>query len=232
MIYVMSDIHGMYDKYIEMMDLIDLKETDTLYILGDIIDRGVNSMKILQDMMKRSNVFGIFGNHELMMADCFNIITQEITNEFLDSFDEEKLMKLSDWMNNGAFQTIQEFKKLSKEEQKDIIEFLMEFTAYEEVEVKGRYYLLVHAGLGNFSKDKSLDEYDVNDFVWERPDWNEPYFDDADKFVVVGHTPTLAIIGKAEIFRKNNFIAIDCGACYEEGLLGCLCLDTMEEFYV
>lgn len=111
----MSDIHGMYDKYIEMMDLIDLKETDTLYILGDIIDRGVNSMKILQDMMKRSNVFGIFGNHELMMADCFNIITQEITNEFLDSFDEEKLMKLSDWMNNGAFQTIQEFKKLSKE---------------------------------------------------------------------------------------------------------------------
>ena len=56
MIYVMSDIHGMYDKYIEMMDLIDLKETDTLYILGDIIDRGVNSMKILQDMMKRSNV--------------------------------------------------------------------------------------------------------------------------------------------------------------------------------
>lgn len=143
MIYVMSDIHGMYDKYIEMMDLIDLKETDTLYILGDIIDRGVNSMKILQDMMKRSNVFGIFGNHELMMADCFNIITQEITNEFLDSFDEEKLMKLSDWMNNGAFQTIQEFKKLSKEEQKDVIEYLMEFTAYEEVEVKGRYYLLV-----------------------------------------------------------------------------------------
>ena len=30
MIYVMSDIHGMYDKYIEMMDLIDLKETVVL----------------------------------------------------------------------------------------------------------------------------------------------------------------------------------------------------------
>ncbi len=59
MIYVMSDIHGMYDKYIEMMDLIDLKETDIIY-LRDIIDRGVNSIKILQDMMKRSNVFGIF----------------------------------------------------------------------------------------------------------------------------------------------------------------------------
>ena len=232
MIYVMSDIHGMYDKYIEMMDLIDLKENDSLYILGDIVDRANGSMKILKDMMKRPNVFGIFGNHELMMADCFNIITQEITNELLDNFDEEALMKLSDWMNNGAFQTIQEFKKLSKEEQKDIIEYLMEFTAYEEVEVKGRYYLLVHAGLGDFSEEKSLDEYDVNDFVWKRPDWDIPYFTDPNKFVVVGHTPTLGINGKPEIFYKNNFIAIDCGACFENGMLACLCLDTMEEFYV
>lgn len=232
MIYVMSDIHGMYDKYIEMLDLINLKDDDVVYILGDIVDRGKYSIKILQDLMKRPNVFCIFGNHELMMVDCLNIITQEVTNEFLDSFDEEKLMKLSDWINNGAFQTIQEFKKLSKEEQKDIIDYLMEFTAYEEVEVNGRYYLLVHAGLGNFSKDKSLDEYDVNDFIWEHPDWNEPYFDGTDKFVVVGHTPTLAITGKAEIFHKNNFIAIDCGACYKDGLLACLCLDTMEEFYV
>lgn len=174
----------------------------------------------------------IFGNHELMMADCFNIITQEITNEFLDRFDEEKLMKSSDWMNNGAFQTIQEFKKLSKEEQKDIIEYLMEFTAYEEVTVNGKDYLLVHAGLGDFSEEKSLDEYDVNDFVWKRPDWDIPYFADSNKFVVVGHTPTLGITGKPEIFYKNNFIAIDCGACFENGMLACLCLDTMEEFYV
>lgn len=112
MIYVMSDIHGMYDKYIEMLELINLREHDSLYILGDIVDRGLHPMKILQDMMKRPNVFGIFGNHELMMAECFNIITQEITNELLDNFDEEALIKLSDWMNNGAFQTIQELKKI------------------------------------------------------------------------------------------------------------------------
>ncbi len=145
MIYVMSDIHGMYDKYIEMLELINLREHDSLYILGDIVDRGLHPMKILQDMMKRPNVFGIFGNHELMMAECFNIITQEITNELLDNFDEEALIKLSDWMNNGAFQTIQELKKLSEEERKDIIEYLMEFTAYEEVTVNGKDYLLVHA---------------------------------------------------------------------------------------
>ena len=33
MIYVMSDIHGMYDKYFEMLELINLREHDSLYIL-------------------------------------------------------------------------------------------------------------------------------------------------------------------------------------------------------
>ena len=47
MIYVMSDIHGMYDKYIEMMDLIDLKEADTLYILGDIIHYKINTSMLI-----------------------------------------------------------------------------------------------------------------------------------------------------------------------------------------
>ncbi|HIR16153.1 MAG TPA: serine/threonine protein phosphatase, partial [Candidatus Onthosoma merdavium] len=51
------------------------------------------------------------------------------------------------------------------------------------------------------------------------------------RFVIVGHTPTLGISGKAEIFHHNQFIAIDCGACFQDGALACLCLDTMEEFY-
>ena len=49
--YVMSDIHGDYERYRKMLQLIRFKDTDTLYILGDIIDRGSNGIKILQDMM-------------------------------------------------------------------------------------------------------------------------------------------------------------------------------------
>ena len=44
MIYVMSDIHGMYEKYEKMLKQIDLSEKDTLYVLGDIVDRGSGSM--------------------------------------------------------------------------------------------------------------------------------------------------------------------------------------------
>lgn len=228
----MSDIHGMYDKYMEMMDLINLKEEDTLYVLGDIVDRGQDSMKILQDMMKRENIVGIVGNHELMMVACMEILLSEITDAFLDSLDDESIMKLYDWLYNGGNTTLQAFKKLSKEERRDVIEYIMDFTAYEEVTVNGNDYLLVHAGIAHFDENKSLDEYEIDDFVWIRPDWMVPYYRDTHQHVVVGHTPTWTMSGEAKIFHQNHFIAIDCGACFKNGKLACLCLDTMEEFYV
>ncbi len=38
--YVISDIHGQYKMFLDLLDKIKLKDTDTLYILGDILDRG------------------------------------------------------------------------------------------------------------------------------------------------------------------------------------------------
>ena len=53
MIYVMSDLHGCYDKYMQMLEKIKFNNEDTLYVLGDIVDRGDDGIKILLDMMKR-----------------------------------------------------------------------------------------------------------------------------------------------------------------------------------
>jgi serine/threonine protein phosphatase 1 len=49
--YVISDIHGEYDKFMELLDKIKLRETDTLYILGDILDRGPHPIKTLLKLM-------------------------------------------------------------------------------------------------------------------------------------------------------------------------------------
>lgn len=231
LIYVMSDIHGMYDKYIEMLKMINFND-DILYVLGDVVDRGYDSMKILKDMMSRFNIYPIIGNHELMAIECLDLLSREITDELLNDLDEVRIMKLSDWINNGAYQTIREFKTLSQDEQNDVIEYLMEFTAYEEVNVNGKYFLLVHAGIQDIDENKSLDDYDINDFVWKHLDWETPCFHDSNKYVIVGHTPTLGITRKSEIFHRNRWIDIDCGACFKEGKLACLCLDTMEDFYV
>ena len=49
MIYAMSDLHGCYDKYTKMLEKINFSDNDTLYILGDIVDRGPDGIKIWQD---------------------------------------------------------------------------------------------------------------------------------------------------------------------------------------
>ena len=64
MIYVMSDLHGCYDKYIAMLEKIKLKYDDTLYILGDVIDRGPDGVKILLDMITHHNIVPLLGNHK------------------------------------------------------------------------------------------------------------------------------------------------------------------------
>ena len=52
MTYVMSDLHGCYDKYRQMLEQIGFGDDDTLYILGDVIDRGEGGIDILLDMME------------------------------------------------------------------------------------------------------------------------------------------------------------------------------------
>ena len=92
---------------------------------------------------------------------------------------------------------------------------------------------MVHAGLGNFSPNKSMWKYELNELVWERTDYEVPYFDD--KYVITGHTPTMLIIGNPKlgyIYKANNHIAIDCGCSFKEGRLACLRLEDMKEFYV
>lgn len=45
--YVMSDLHGNYKAYKMMLEKIEFQAEDKLYILGDILDRGPNPIKII-----------------------------------------------------------------------------------------------------------------------------------------------------------------------------------------
>lgn len=56
MIYAMSDIHGQYDRFQNLLHQLNLQKEDKLYILGDVVDRGPHPMKILQYMMKHQNI--------------------------------------------------------------------------------------------------------------------------------------------------------------------------------
>lgn len=46
--YVIADIHGEYPKFMDLLEKIRLKESDTLYILGDV-QLQVDNFKFLSD---------------------------------------------------------------------------------------------------------------------------------------------------------------------------------------
>ena len=228
----MSDLHGCYDKYMQMLEKIQFNNDDTLYILGDIVDRGEDGIKILLDMMKRPNVIPMLGNHEYMAYSVLKKFNVEITaSNYNTHLDTEAIEMYENWMFNGGITTSQEFAKLDKSTRDNIIEYLGEFELYEELEVNGNTFILVHGGLAGFEESKSLSEYDIHDIIWGRCDYAKKYY--KDKYLVTGHTPTYNIDEdyKGKIYMQNNHIAIDCGAVYK-GTLGCICLDTLEEFYI
>ena len=231
--YVMSDLHGNYNASAKMLKKIALTPEDTLYILGDILDRGPHPIKIMLDLMNRSNVKVIAGNHCVMACECFAVLLKEITEESLAEFDDYTLETLLNWQLNGGTTTIEEFKKYSKETQRAVFDFISEFDLYDEIEAGGKSFLLVHGGLGGFDKQKEMWEYELDELVWTRPDYSEKYFED--KYTVTGHTPTQSIEENPRpgyIFIANNHLAIDCGVNIPGGRLGCIRLDDMTEYYV
>ncbi len=235
MTYCMADIHGNYEGYKKMLEKINFSENDTLYVLGDVIDRGRGGIKILQDMMMRCNVFPLVGNHEYMAIHCMKFLIKENTVENLKYIDENIIRGFMEWQNVGGQPTIDEFHKLNLEEKQDIIDYIEEFNLYEEVRVNGKDYVMVHAGLCNFEPDRPLDDYKPYELIFKAPNYHRIYF--PDKYLVTGHVLTRCISGnnhQDKIYRANNHIAIDCGSSCRGrgGKLGCICLDTWEEFYV
>lgn len=101
MTYAISDIHGDYAKYIRLLQTIDLRPGDTLYILGDVVDRGPEPMKVLRDMMSRSNVVPILGNHEFTMAYCLRFLLKEITDDTIAELDDVQWAALQEMTGNG-----------------------------------------------------------------------------------------------------------------------------------
>ncbi len=236
MIYVMSDIHGCFGKYQEMLEHIEFSQDDSLYVLGDVLDRGPDGITILQDMSMRPNMFPILGNHEFTAAVCLPWLMKEVTDLSLDSLSEVQIAALSEWITNGGGPTIRSLKHLGQDERENVLEYIQEMELYAEVDAGGRSFVLVHAGLNGFHPEKPLDSYQLSDFIFDRPCAGKTYF--SDKFLVFGHTPVRFLRHQAgktpsdKIFRWGNQIAIDCGCVFKGGQLGCLCLDTMTEFYV
>ena len=214
MIYCISDIHGEYDRYLAMLDLIGFSDNDTLYVLGDVIDRHPGGVDILEDIMNRKNVILLMGNHELMAWQTLG------TNNV---FGARQL-----WQQNGGSCTRRELiYHRTAAERNTILHFIRDLPDHVDLVVEDRQFHLVHGLPGN-SRDIR---------VWERPnpDISAPI---PGTTVIVGHTPTVFLAGDNgepfKIWYGDGIIDIDCGCGTKTDLrrLACLRLEDMVEFYV
>lgn len=231
MTYVISDIHDCYQEYLEALSVIGFDEDDVLYVVGDCVDRGPEPIRLLLDMMCRPNVIPLMGNHDLTALTILRRLCVEITEENYDTaIDVELLEAMADWQVDGGKTTLEGFRKLSYENKMDVLDYLSEFSIFEEIEAAGKTYLMVHGGLEPFEPGKEVEDYDISQLLLSKPDYDREYF--SEKYTITGHTPTVCEQGNSgTVIRRNNHIAIDCGCIYGYNL-GVLCLETGKEFYV
>lgn len=76
--YCFTDLHGCYDLWRQIKNYCD--ETDTLYFLGDAIDRGPDGVVLMEELLKDKRVIYLKGNHEHMRHPVFQNIFMEILN--------------------------------------------------------------------------------------------------------------------------------------------------------
>lgn len=206
-------------------------------ILGDVIDRNPDGIRILQQLRAMPNVVMLLGNHEYMMLDAlYNIPDEE--DGYADYLREKRLNL---WYRNGGDVTHRYLKHIRKSVRQEILEYLDKLPVNIEIMVNGQKYLLTHAAPEDEYLNSSMKHRDGREFaVWHRYRSHDRGPDDYT--VIFGHTPTTEhqLAKPAAIWNGRNLIDIDCGAAYEEidvwGIviktrLACLRLDDMKEFY-
>ncbi len=229
MTYVMSDIHGRIRPYHRMLRKIGFGDDDTLYVLGDVIDRNPGGISILKEIMDTPNIRMLLGNHEYMMRDFLD--TDQ--NADLDGW----VQKMDRWCNlNGGWVSYHAFLRESQKSKDRIMAFLHGLPVNIEIDVLGRRILLVHASPTFLYKESAVGMQNETEFaVWNRiaPGSDLQFPQD---LMICGHTPTILLSGifPMEILQEGKIMWIDCGCAYgtgQGGRLSCIRLETEERFY-
>lgn len=231
MIYVLSDIHGNERRFASIMKQIHLQSTDTLYVLGDVIDRHPGGIRILRTLMAMPNVKMLLGNHEYMML-------RALGHPYDDYADTGNAM--AHWYRNGGKVTHDHLKRLRKSLRMEIVEYLRSLPLNMDVEVNGQSYKLVHAAPTEAYVPDPTCPSPAYFSVWKRLDPTAPL--PGDYTMIFGHTTTRHFQDHIpmELWTGHRRIGIDCGSGYPEaaedlnskyGRLACLRLNDGMAFY-
>jgi serine/threonine protein phosphatase 1 len=217
-LFAISDIHGCSKTFRSLIEnTIRLEKQDSLYLLGDYIDRGADSKGVLDHILElisqKYDITVLRGNHEEML---------------LKSLSDPQYLET--WVFNGGDKTLESFHdKSSPLLPVKYLDFIRSMGHYKIIE----RFILVHAGI-DFDRPDPFE--DKESMLWLR------HFD-VDKVkaggraVIHGHTPVSREKIKDSISKvsEDKNINIDNGCVYKSNnSLGQLCaleLNTLELFF-
>lgn len=177
-IFAIGDVHGCVEELEELLGMLPLKDESTVIMLGDYIDRGPYSRRVLETLMEwrqRHNFVTLSGNHE------------EMLREFLDGSNPQRVAR---FILNGGSSTLADFADEHGEwvVPKAHIEFLENLKLWHETDD----HFFVHAGVPDISL-KELDPVrDRDELLWIR----RAFINSTrrwEKRIVHGHTPVNAV---------------------------------------
>lgn len=223
MTYVISDLHGRYDKFKEMLDIIGFSDSDNLFLLGDLVDYGDDSVELINDLSMRTNVFPIAGEHDFKAARMLGTFDKMAKKG--SAPDASFVSEMTSWVKDGGGPTLEAFRTLDDDGKEGVLEYLADMTLYEETEAGGREYLMMHAGIAGFKEGSDPEDYEAEDFFDASADIAKMKV--SGKTLVAGHRPS----SDGRIKKSGNCVYVDCGVIGND-TLGCLRLDDGKEFYV
>ena len=230
-IFAISDIHGQFEQLSEILSY--WNKEDDLVIMGDMIDRGDDSLKVIHILMEVKNNYPdkvtiLKGNHEDMFLNY--IENPEANGDFYLSNGGDTTCYDFGVKENLRFMSYKSSAQILLNTRQDEINFIKDTITYYEF---GKV-LFVHAGIDSFISDwrKSTEEK----FYWTESIWMNR--NESGKVIVFGHTPTQLIhkdkSNDVWISKDKKYIGIDGGSGFRGQLNAILMNDKGEllETYV
>ncbi|MEE8221958.1 MAG: symmetrical bis(5'-nucleosyl)-tetraphosphatase [Nitrosomonadaceae bacterium] len=95
--YAIGDLQGRYNEFRQLLDLISFNPKDKLWLVGDIVNRGPNSLSLLRFLRTVSDtVVVVLGNHDLhllMVAEgCARARPGDTLQDILNAPDRDELL--------------------------------------------------------------------------------------------------------------------------------------------
>ena len=257
--YLIGDIHGCFDEFQRMLEMIQLSESDRLILIGDYIDRGPDSLSMLRWLERcPPNVTALRGNHEeefiwyvdlLRTVDESHQLKTDPTSGLDASalYDTAKYLLKIGGMSTGLLDQYGTIGWLLNHKGaclNDLIAWanlMRNMPLFLRTTVRGKICVAVHAGYRADLEEEQAKEF----YLYAREQaYRSPGVKNG--IIVAGHTPTIVkseiTYNKGRVFRMENkdsgcvFYDIDCGCVFRRAdrnaRLACIRLEDEQILYV